>query len=83
MMSDEVELMRAHLKVYLLESKQVHTQLTDLMGSLMVIFAELPAEGQDFLIDALDEFAQDAVRRRELFDTTLAAAKKIKENAGE
>jgi len=79
-MSDEVELLRAHLKVYLLESKQVNAQLTQLMGELMEVFQELPIEGQDFLIDALDEFAQDAVRRRELFDNTLTSLKKMKDD---
>ena len=83
MSSTEAELMKAHLQVYILESRRNSQYMADMMDLLMAVFPTQAPDIQEVILEALDEFAQESVRKRELFDNTIAAMKKVQAESNE
>lgn len=80
-MSLKADILRAHLNLFALESRQAREQLQQMMTGILDEFSTMEPEFQEVIIDSLDELAQECVRKRELFDTTILAMKKVQEEA--
>ena len=68
---DQIRMLTLHLELTLLEAKRAHELLEKSFEMLAAYFPEMSDDVQLLLMRGVDEFAQDAVRRRDLCDTTL------------
>ncbi len=80
-MSLKAQMLKMQMDLFMLESKQSSEFLQVMMQEIKEHFLEHEPEIQEIIINALDEMAQEMVRKRDIFDTTLADVKKMQEEA--
>jgi len=80
-MSLKADLLRAHLNLHVAESKQINEEVKQMMQLMIEEFDSLEPEVRTVVLDALDEMAQECVRKREIFETALTTMKNMQEDS--
>lgn len=80
-MNLKVEILKTNLYMFILEAKATNESLSGMISGILESFPAFDPEVQAIIIDTFDEMAQEAVRKRDLFDTALAAMKKVQGEA--
>lgn len=80
-MSLKAQMLKMQMDLFMLESKQASEFLQVMMQEIKDHFLEHEPEIQEIIINALDEMAQEMVRKRDIFDTTLAELKSMQGEA--
>jgi len=79
----KAEILKANLHMFTLEAKATNESLSGMISDILESFPAFEPEVQAIIMDTFDELAQEAVRKRDLFDTSLAAMKKVQDQANE
>jgi len=83
MNNQEAELMKLYLQAYTLETRRNRQSITDTLNFLTESFPALPVDIQEVILEILDEFAQQTVRDRDMYDNTIAKLKKVQAGSDE
>lgn len=82
-MNLKAEILKANLHMFTLEAKAANENLSMTISDIVESFPAFDPEAQAVIIDTFDEMAQEAMRKRDMFDTALAAMKKVQDQTNE